>query len=66
MIAFTERILLDDDNDDDGDDDKEFDADKELGKVEQSEEDKLDPDLWDKKDDEKEDKDIADGENGLF
>uniref|UniRef100_A0A915Q716 Midasin n=1 Tax=Setaria digitata TaxID=48799 RepID=A0A915Q716_9BILA len=50
------------DDDNDGDEDNEPEADKEMGNVSQSEEDKLDPDLWDQNDDEE--KELTDGSKG--
>ncbi|EFO12541.1 hypothetical protein LOAG_15992, partial [Loa loa] len=48
------------DNEENGEDeDNELEADMEMGDVNQSDEDKLDPELWDKNDDNE--KELADG-----
>lgn len=52
-------------NEESGEDgENETEADQEMGAVDQSEENKLDPDLWDKEDDNE--KDLAEGNEGFI
>lgn len=57
------RLLIDGEESGE-DEDNELEADMEMGDVNQSEEDKLDPDLWDQNGDNE--KELADGSEGLI